>query len=147
MGSTFHCLRFHLVFATKERQPWISQEWRAALHEYLGGTVRGLDGMPLAVGGVADHVHLLLGLKPVHCIADFVRELKKASSIWAVKQHNSRFSWQEGYSIFSVSQSQSDVVREYVLHQEEHHRRQDFRGELVTLLQRHGIEFETRYLE
>lgn len=78
--------------------------------------------------------------------ADFVRELKKASSVWA-EEHQRLFAWQEGYSIFSVSASQLDVMREYVLNQEEHHRKRDFREELTMLLEKHGISFEPRYLE
>ncbi len=147
MGSTFHNLRYHLVFATKERRPWITPEWRTALHEYLGGTVRGLDGIPLEIGGIEDHVHLLIGLKPTHTISDFVRELKKASSVWAVKEHAPVFEWQVGYAIFTVSQSQLENVREYVRRQEEHHRERDFREELMMLLEKHGIRFEPQYLE
>ena len=78
--STFSCLHYHLVFSTKERRPWIVPEWRNDLHAYLGGTVRGLGGVAETVGGIDDHVHLLLSLKPTHTISDFVRELKKSSS-------------------------------------------------------------------
>ena len=78
--STFSCLHYHLVFSTKERRPWIVPEWRNDLHAYLGGTVRGLGGVAETVGGIDDHVHLLLSLKPTHTISDFVRELKKLSS-------------------------------------------------------------------
>ena len=76
MGSTYHSLHYHWVCSTKERRPFIRPEWRPRLHEYLGGTVRGLEGVPLKIGGVQDHVHALIGLKPTHCFSDFVRELK-----------------------------------------------------------------------
>lgn len=79
MSSTFLSLHYHLVFSTKDRRPLICAEWRTQLHEYLGGTVRGLGGIPEAVGGVEDHVHLLVGLKATHKLSDFMRELKKAS--------------------------------------------------------------------
>jgi putative transposase len=147
MGSTFHSLHYHLVFSTKERRPWIAPEWRPLLHQYLGGTVRGLEGLPLEIGGIEDHVHLLIGLKPTNTIADFVRELKKTSSVWAAREHASSFAWQEGYSIFTVSRSQINVVREYIRNQEAHHQKQDFREELITLLKKHGIEFDPQYLE
>lgn len=147
MGSTFHSLHYHLVFATKERRPWITTEWQTALHEYLGGTVRGQDGVPLEIGGIEDHVHLLIGLKPTHTISDFVRELKKASSVWAAKEREPLFEWQIGYAIFTVSQSQLENVREYIRNQEEHHRKRDFREELTMLLEKHGIRFEPQYLE
>ena len=128
------------------RRPLITPEWRHTLHEYLGGTVHGLDGVPLAVGGIEDHVHLLIGLKPTHCVADFVRELKKASSTWA-QSHQHLFAWQEGYSVFTVSTSQIEATKQYVTSQEEHHRRRDFREELMMLLSKHGVSFQLQYLE
>jgi putative transposase len=100
-----------------------------------------------AVGGVADHVHLLLRLKPTATISDFVRELKKASSLWSAELHEPRFQWQEGYSIFSVSSSLRETVRRYIGRQEEHHQRIDFRAELMALLSKHGVEFHPEHLE
>ena len=75
MGSTYLSLHYHIVFSTKERRPFIKHSWRSKMHEYLGGTVRGLEGIPESIGGVDDHLHLLVGLKATHCLADFVREL------------------------------------------------------------------------
>jgi putative transposase len=100
MGSTFYSLHYHVVFSTKERRPFIRTEWRARLHEYLGGTIRGLGGVPEAIGGVEDHVHLLISLKTTDAPADLVPELKKASSVWAAENHGSSFGWQEGYAIY-----------------------------------------------
>jgi putative transposase len=77
MGSTFYSLHYHIVFSTKERRPLIRDGWRPSLHEYLGGTVRGLSGVAEAVGGIDDHVHLLVSLNTSHVVADFVRELKR----------------------------------------------------------------------
>ena len=82
MSSTYLSLHYHLVFSTKNREALIVPEWRARLYDYLGGTIRGLGGFPEGVGGVADHVHLLVGLKATHCLSDVMRELKKASSTW-----------------------------------------------------------------
>jgi REP element-mobilizing transposase RayT len=79
MGSTFYSLHYHIVFSTKERQPFLRPEWRARAHEYLGGTVRGLGGVAESVGGVEDHVHLLVSLKTTQAPADLTREVKKAS--------------------------------------------------------------------
>ncbi len=81
MPSTYLSLHYHIVFSTKGREPAIVPSWRSRLHEYLGGTVNGLDGWTQGVGGTADHVHRLVGLKSTHRLADFMRELKKASSI------------------------------------------------------------------
>jgi REP element-mobilizing transposase RayT len=147
MGSTFSCLRVHIVFSTKERRPLISPAWRSRLHEYLGGTVRGLQAVPESVGGVADHVHLLVSYRPTLTISDFMRELKKASSVWAAENHEPLFGWQDGYAVFSVSASQKDRVSAYIAGQEEHHQRGTFREELEDLLLRHEIEFKPEYLE
>ncbi len=92
MGSTYTGLHFHLVFATKGRQRFIGASWRPRLHEYLGGAVRGLGGTASAVGGVEDHVHILASFKPTHRLADILRELKKATSVWSV-QFEPRFAW------------------------------------------------------
>ena len=85
MGSTYHSLHYHVVFSTKERRPLIRAEWRSRLHEYLGGAVRGMGGVAEAVGGVEDHVHLLLSLKTTAVPADMIREVKKASSAWVAQ--------------------------------------------------------------
>src|ERR1700720_5010620 len=104
MPSTYLSLHYHLVFGKKNRQPFIAPQWRSRLHEYLGGTVAGLGGFPQGVGGIADHVHLLVGLKATHCLADFLRELKKGASGWVHDDlHIRPFAWQEGYSAFTVS--------------------------------------------
>ncbi len=82
MSATYLSLHYHVVFGTKNREGLIAREWRGRLHEYLGGTIRGMGGFTEGVGGVADHVHLLFGLKATHCVADVVRDLKKGSSAW-----------------------------------------------------------------
>ena len=102
--------------------------------------------MPLIVGGVEDHVHALIGLKPTHRISDFVRELKKASSVWAAGRHEPDFEWQEGYSIFAVSVSMLDTVSRYIGRQQEHHRRKTFVEELKELLAKHGVQYDPKYL-
>jgi len=142
MGSTYYSLHYHWVCATKERRPFIRADWQGRLHEYLGGTVRGLGGVPLQMGGAQDHVHALIGLKPTHCLADFVRELKKATSVWTASHHEPQFAWQEGYSVFTVSASQMEAVSRYIAGQEEHHRRRDFVEELKELLQKHRVQYD-----
>jgi putative transposase len=148
MASTYLSLHYHLVFATKNRTPTIVSAWRARLHEYLGGEVAGLDGFPQGIGGMADHVHLLVGLKATHCLADFMRELKKAASIWVHDEIGQRdFAWQEGYAAFTVSATARADVRNYIATQEEHHRVKSSREELSELLQRAGIEYDPRYFD
>jgi putative transposase len=148
MPSTHTCLLYHLVFATKHREPLISAPMRTRLHEYLGGVVLGFDGMPQGIGGVADHVHLLVGLKPTHRLSDFMRELKKASSGWMNETGGvPNFHWQEGYAAFSVSASARSDVQAYIAKQEEHHRVRTFREELILMLEKHGVAFDDRYLD
>jgi len=146
MASTFLSLHYHIVFSTKERRPFIRQPWRANLHEYLGGTVRGLGGIPEIIGGVEDHVHLLVGLKATHCLADFMRDLKRASSNWIAENHEKEFSWQDGYAAFTVSVSNCEAVREYIQNQPEHHRKTSFQDELVRLLEKHGVKYDAKFL-
>src|SRR6266487_5318673 len=99
MGSTFFSLHYHIVFSTKERRPFIKNTWQPDLHSYLGGIINGMKGVAETVGGVEDHVHLLASLRPVHCIADVIRDLKKDSSTWIKEKFDRRFSWQEGYPL------------------------------------------------
>ena len=148
MASTYLSLHYHIVFSTKDRVSSILPEWLARLHQYLGGLVNGLGGVAQSVGGVADHVHLLVGLKATHCLADFMRELKKQSSVWVHTEVGAPgFAWQEGYAAFTVSPNSRSGVRGYIENQEEHHRQKSFREELMELLQRAGVEYDERYLD
>ncbi len=145
MRSTYLSLHFHLIFSTKNRLLQIHAEWRERLHDYLGGTVNGLKGHSQGVGGTADHVHLLVGLKSTHCLADFMRELKKATSIWVHDEIGLReFAWQEGYGAFTVSPNARPGVKQYITNQEEHHRQKTFREELAELLDRAGVEYDRK---
>ena len=146
MPSTYLSLHYHVVFSTRNREPTIASEWRAELHEYFGGSIRGLGGRARSVGGVADHVHLLFDLKATHCLSDFMREVKKASSSWC-REQSPKFAWQEGYSAFTVSATALDGVRKYIAHQEEHHRVKTFREELVEFLEKAGVEYDPKYLD
>jgi putative transposase len=118
------------------------------LHQYLGGTIRGLGGFAEEVGGVADHAHLLAGLKATHCLADVMRELKKASSMWVHEELRiPHFAWQEGYAAFTVSSTARDSVRRYIANQEEHHRGRTFREEMVEMLEKAGVAYDQKYLD
>lgn len=149
MPSTYYSLHYHFVFiSTKHRVPSIADEWRPRLWEYLGGTVRGLGGTAQGVGGIEDHVHLLVGLKPTHCLSEFMRELKKSASRWVHDEIKERsFAWQEGYAVFSISAPSRGSVQKYIENQAEHHRRRTFREELVALLEKAGVAYDPRYLD
>jgi REP element-mobilizing transposase RayT len=146
--STFAALHYHFVFSTKNRLPQIRPQWQNRIHEYLGGVAKGLGGFPQIIGGVEDHVHLLVGLKTTHCISDFIRELKRSSSIWVHNEIKAQdFKWQEGYGAFTVSPNSRASVKRYISNQKEHHRKRTFREEFVDLLNKAGIEYEDKWLD
>jgi REP element-mobilizing transposase RayT len=120
---------------------------RPRIHSYLGGVIRGIEAVALDIGGTTDHVHLLIGLKQTHALADVLRILKGDSSKWIHEELGLiDFAWQEGYGAFTVSKSDVDAVRRYVQAQEEHHRKRTFQEEYRALLERDGIDFDERFL-
>ncbi|MEQ8847225.1 IS200/IS605 family transposase [Botrimarina sp.] len=141
MPSTYSCLSYHIVFTTKRRARYLSPEIRPRVYEYLGGVVRAEGGSLTEIGGVEDHVHLLVKLKPTQSLADFVRTLKANSSKWINENRlvSSRFEWQEGYGAFTVSESQTSAVSRYLQRQAEHHARTTFAEEVSRLCERHGV--------
>lgn len=148
MPSTYLSLHYHIVFGTKNREPLIDAEWRSRLHDYLGGTIRGLGGFPEGIGGVVDHVHLLVSLKATHCLADVMREIKKRSSVWVHQEIGlASFAWQEGYGAFSISATSREAVREYIANQAVHHRITPFREEMIVMLNKCKVDFDPKYLD
>ena len=147
MPSTHTSLHYHLVFSTKDRAAVITADWRGQLHAYLGGIVKQVGGVPVAVGGTDDHVHLLVGLKPTHVLSDVLRDVKGGSSEWAhTSAGKKKFEWQPGYGGYTVSPANVEKVLKYVLHQEEHHRRRTFQEEYVEMLRLSGVEYDERHL-
>lgn len=146
MPSAYYSLHDHIIFSTKNRHPYFQPEIIREVHGYLGGTIKGLGYEPLIVGGVEDHVHLLVGLKTNQCVSDLVRELKKSSTNW-MKQQESTFGWQEGYGAFSVSPERISNVRKYIENQAEHHRSKTFREEYIEILRYAGISFDEDLLD
>jgi REP element-mobilizing transposase RayT len=137
-NPTMSCtnLLVHLVFGTKGRLPLINSEIRERLHAYMGGTLRGLGAVALEIGGVADHVHLLIVLRPTIRLSDLIRDLKSNSSSWMKDNGVRKFGWQRRYGAFSVSESQKGIVRRYIRNQEAHHRKFDFQTEFETMLRK-----------
>jgi len=146
MPSTYTCLHYHLVFSTKDHIRYIHADWRPRLHAYIGGIVKNLNGTPLAVGGIEDHGHILMGLKTTHRLDYVVRDIKADSSAFVRKEFEKKFTWQPGYSAFTVSPTGVDAVRRYVLNQESHHKKVSFKEEYVDLLERSGTVYDERYL-
>lgn len=123
MPSSHVSSNFHLVFSTKERLPLINKDWQDRLHAYMGGIVKGMEAVPLAIGGVADHIHLLVSLKSKHRLDYFLRDLKADSSTWVHTELRRKFEWQKGYGAFSVSPSNIEGVKRYIANQEKHHKK------------------------
>ena len=149
MPQSLAAIYLHIVFATKHRQPWLRDDAkRFALHEYLGGIARNMDCQPVRIGGVADHVHVLVRFGRTISVAELVREMKRGSTVWLRDADDamSSFEWQAGYGAFSVSVSRLDDVVAYIAHQDEHHRVVTFQQELRAFFDKHGIAFDERFV-
>ena len=139
----------HLVFSTKDRRPFLQNEsLRTEMFKMLTHHVKESGCLSASVGGHIDHVHLLIGLSRTITIAKLVEEIKKKTSKW-IKSHpkgTQLFQWQAGYGVFSVSHSMLDIVDEYIRSQNSHHEKRTFQDEFRLLCQKHGIEFDERYV-
>ena len=148
MPGTYSQLLYHIVFSTKHREPWITPDVAARLYPYIGGIVRAEDAMLYDAGGIEDHLHLYLRGRPDVTGSDLMRTVKGRSSLWIHQNFPAlkSFAWQEGYAVFSVSKSQEPAVKKYILNQAEHHKKEDFKTELLRMLRLHEIEFDERYV-
>ena len=148
MAHTFTSLLTHVVFSTAGRAPFLADAIRPDMHAYLGGILRELHAVPIAIGGTADHVHLLMRLPADLAVADCLRVVKTNSSRWAKERWPQRrsFAWQGGYGAFSVSESQRGAVISYIQDQARHHRRISFQQEFLAMLKKHDLEFDEQYL-
>jgi putative transposase len=139
----------HIVFSTKYRYPFLTDpSIRSEMHAYLGGTCNELDCQVLAVGGAADHVHILCALSRNLSIAKLVCDIKRGSSKWVKTKGRmlTKFAWQNGYGVFSVGRSDVERVLRYIGGQEEHHRKRNFQGEYRVFLEEHGVTYDERYI-
>jgi REP element-mobilizing transposase RayT len=146
MAHSYTKLLYHLVFSTIERRPLITKTLRPLLYDYLGGTVRGLDGVAIEIGGVADHVHLLVRMPRTIAVDVFLQKLKANSSGWVTRTQAVKFNWQRGFGAFTVSESQVEKVRRYIQNQEAHHSKESFEEEFKAILKAHKVEFDEEYL-
>ena len=148
MPQSLACLHAHLVFSTKHRQPWITENIRESLHAYIGTLLVERSCAPALVNSVADHAHILFNLPRALAPCDVVEDVKKHSSRWIKTQGGefASFAWQGGYGMFSVSESKVDDVRRYIGMQREHHRGKSFQEEFRMFLQRHNIPYDERYV-
>jgi len=148
MGSTLANLVYHVIFSTKGRDNIIIPEIRDELHRYMGGIIKGEGGVLLQIGGMPDHIHMVIKLRPIHALSDIMQKVKGGSSKWTNEQNRlvGRFAWQEGYGAFTVSESQISAVIKYVREQENHHKNLSFKDEFMLILQRHRVEYDEQYL-
>jgi len=148
MGQSLAKIYVHITFSTKQRYPFIDNDIKARLFDYLGGVCKELECYPVQIGGYHDHVHILCLLSRKVALVQLVEAIKKGSSKWikGINPQYSKFYWQEGYGVFSVSPKQIDKVTAYILNQEEHHKKQAFQDELRTFLNQYRIEYDERYV-
>lgn len=146
LSHTSGNILLHFIFSTLARRALIKAEFRGDLFAYLGGIVREMNGTALIVNGTADHVPMLVRVRPVHSSAAVVRVVKTNSSRWVREKWSREFAWQTGYGVFSVSESNVAAVTKYIAGQEEHHRKHSFREEFVAFLKKNQLEYDEKYI-
>ena len=146
MPQSLANILIHVIWSTKERRPLISDDVRAGLHGYMAGILKNIESPALAINSVADHVHVLCQLSKNLAACKLVEEVKKSSRKWMKEQVVVDFSWQNGYGVFSVSQSNADVVRKYIEDQAEHHKKRDFKAEFREFCERYNMAIDERYV-
>jgi len=148
MPQSLSKVLLHVVFSTKNREKSIPRHLCTALHAYLAGVCRARGAEAFRIGGTNDHVHIACSLPRTLTMAKLVEEIKKPSSIWMKGQEGGTpdFSWQSGYGIFSLGQSQLQTLLQYIDNQEEHHQTKSFKEELLELLEKYGVDYDERYL-
>lgn len=148
MANTYSQIYIQVVFAVKGRQNLLLKSWRDDVFKYMSGIIDNKGQKAIIVNGVADHVHLFIGLKPTIAISDLIRDVKNNTTnfINDNKKVKGKFAWQEGFGVFSYSHSHIDRVYKYILNQEAHHKKRTFKEEYLELLEKFEVPFEERYL-
>ena len=146
MSHTLGNILLHLIFSTSQRRPLIKPEFRDDLFAYLGGVIREINGTALIINGTADHVHMLVRVRPSQSASEIARLVKTNSSKWVREKWSREFAWQTGYGVFSVSESSVPAVTKYIAAQEEHHKKHSFQEEFVAFLKKNGIAYDERYI-
>jgi len=146
LSHTSGNILLHLIFSTQGRRPLIKPDFRDDLFAYLGGIIREMQGTALIINGTADHVHMLVRVRPVHSPAEIARVVKTNSSRWVREKWSREFVWQTGYGVFSVSESNAAAVAKYIASQEEHHKKHSFQEEFVTFLKKNNVAYDEKYI-
>ena len=148
MANTYTRIYIHVVFAARYRQALIGSSWRERLHQYITGIIQNQGHKLIAINTMPDHAHIFIGMKPHAALSDLVRDIKRDSTnfINTEVMPGGSFGWQEGYGGFSYSHSQIDTVVQYIMNQQEHHRRRTFREEYEAMLKEFAIDHDDRYM-
>lgn len=148
MANTYTQLYVQVVFVVKNRQSLIQEEWKQELYKYISGIIKNNEHKLLAINGVEDHVHILIGMKPSQSLADLLQDIKGSSSKWINDKNyvHGKFEWQAGYGAFSYSHSQISRVIKYIQNQEVHHKTSTFKEEYVSFLKAFEINYNENYL-
>jgi REP element-mobilizing transposase RayT len=148
MAGTFSQIYIQTIFAVRNRACLISSDFKIELYKYISGIVSNKDQKLIAINGVSDHMHILIGMKPNANLSDLVRDIKANSSRFVNEKRfvNGKFSWQEGFGAFSYSQSHLNKVIAYIQNQENHHRKKTFKEEYLELLEKFQIKYHKEYL-
>lgn len=146
--GTFSQIIIQIVFAVKRRENLISPVWEDELYKYIAGIIKSKDQKLLAINGMPDHIHILIGMRPSCCLSDLVREIKKSSDAFINEKGflKNKFYWQSGFGAFSYSRSSLDNVVKYINNQKQHHQKTTFKDEYTAFLQKFEIEYEEKYL-
>ena len=145
MPQTYSNILLHVVFSTKQRIPFADHSQRQRLYQYMAAIIKDRYGFPIIINGCDEHVHMMVNLRPTIAISDAMRVVKACSSKWFHETFpRVPFGWQDGFSVFSVSESNRQDVIDYIRDQEEHHKKMDFRRELVLLLKKNAVQLEGR---
>lgn len=146
-NQAYSQIYIHIVFAVKFRKKSIDPSWEIEIHKVMTTIIQNMGHKVMAINGMPDHIHILIGMKPICNLSELVREIKKCSIYW-IKEHRKappNFAWQEGYGAFSVDRSTLNIVIDYIRNQKAHHTKHTYKDELRASLEKKEIPFEEKY--
>ncbi|MES2836002.1 MAG: IS200/IS605 family transposase [Bacteroidota bacterium] len=148
MPNTYTQIHIHFVFAVKHRNAVINDSWKEELYKYIAGIIRNNEHKLIAIGGMPDHIHILIGVRASQSISDLMQDVKGNSSKWINEKRflNTKFEWQEGYGAFSYSKSQINDVVNYINNQETHHAKKSFKEEYLEILKKFEVDYDEKYV-
>ncbi|MGE0090509.1 MAG: IS200/IS605 family transposase [Bacteroidales bacterium] len=148
MPNTYTQISIHTVFSVKNRISLINSKWKDELYKYITGIIKNHNHKLIAINGMPDHLHVFIGLKPDQSLSDLMQDIKGSSSKWINEKGfvKGKFEWQSGFGAFSYSYSQVDSVVDYIINQEEHHKKKTFIQEYTEFLEKFKVPFDARYI-